>query len=459
MLAGGALWVAASALHVLLVPGGGLDGLFELPLFWALATAPLLVGAMGWLLGDRRREREEAFELYQRAVDEQLAGLAEREWVTRAVVQNAFDAVLILDPSLQVLDANPAAARIFGHTLDALVTQHIEALLPDHDRLERATVVERRTAGGERLGVEWRTRARHADGSLFPVDLHISMLADAGILVYAVREASTRVMREERLVQEALDAQKGREVIEQRRRGSLLQDLGGALRVHLDRVLAQAEELEADGVGTESVGEIVDASHGILERLEELWNLVMWERSQTATTLLPVTVAEVLDGIAEAMEPIARRQRVRLVISLADDLGPVVCDPSLFSWALRNLVRGAVQRGADGEVRIDVAREPGRGTDWVAVFVHDDGPPLDPDTLDRVYLSFATAEAPVVPPEARTGVALAQRLARALGGHVAVDSAEGRGTTFSLRVPMDPTRVREVPTRPPARMDSPPPTS
>ncbi|MEQ1568406.1 MAG: hypothetical protein ABMA64_22410 [Myxococcota bacterium] len=55
------------------------------------------------------------------------------------------------------------------------------------------------------------------------------------------------------------------------------------------------------------------------------------------------------------------------------------------------------------------------------------------------------------PPDARAGVALARRLARALGGHVAVDSRSGVGTAISLRIPIEPGKVKRVPRSPTGR--------
>src|SRR5687768_17740726 len=137
VLAGLALWTGGCLLEMAAEPASrSFVALAEHPMFWALATGPLFFGGLGWMGGDRRREREEAFRLYQVAVDGQFATIAEREWVTRAVVQNAFDAVLILDLQGQVLDANPTAARIFGYGLDDLVTLRIDTLLPDHERLQ-----------------------------------------------------------------------------------------------------------------------------------------------------------------------------------------------------------------------------------------------------------------------------------------------------------------------------------
>jgi len=458
-LAGLALWFSAAAFHIAMTPSqADLLPLLDEPLFWVLATGPLLIGGLGWIAGDRRRERQEAFALYQSAVDGQFADLAEREWVTRAVVQNAFDAVLILELDGAILDANPTASRIFGHSMDHLITLDITALLPDHDRLNKATVVDRRTAGGERLGVEWRTRARHADGSVFSVDLHISMLPEPGLLVYAVRDSTTRISQEARMVSDAVTAEKDRSVLAQRARGTVMLDVGLHLREHLARVLTQAEALrELDEAGTlgASIHEEVSAAW---RWVEQLWNLTAWERATASPTLSPASVGELVDEVVDALGPLARQEGVRLHIRLDDGIGHLITDVPKLAAAMRNVIGHSCMR-ARHDVKVEVKRDPGRGTDWLAMFVRDDGEPLSDDVLNAVVGAYAQEEMLLEPPRGTEAgsLALAQRLARSLGGHIAVEAGPS-GNEFSLRLPMDPSKVKDVPFRPPPSMETPDPS-
>jgi signal transduction histidine kinase len=216
-------------------------------------------------------------------------------------------------------------------------------------------------------------------------------------------------------------------------------------------VLSQVDQLEGEGVHADQIGEahpsgrpsavleIVEASHAILDRLDQLWNLTMWERASSSPSLAPISIAALVEQLSEALGPLVRRNRNRLVVQPAPDV-ELVTDATLFACALRNLVSEAARRTQDGDIRVEAVREPGRGTDWLAVFVHDDGPILAPEALDSVYLASGDG----VAIGERAGLVLAQRLARSLGGHLSAESAVGRGTTFSLRMPLDPTKVKEV---------------
>ncbi|MEQ1505187.1 MAG: PAS domain S-box protein, partial [Myxococcota bacterium] len=408
-----ALWLAAAAVHVGAATGRPLG---REPVLWVLVAAPVVVGLAGWVAGWRRLDRERLDTQLRKGAEQKLRELASREWVTRSMLQNAFDAVLIVSGDGVVLDANVAAGRMFGNSGEGMVGFAIATLLPDHDRLGIPT--DRWT---DPHGVELRTRAQHADGSVFPVDVHASPVDDRRIRLYTVREASTRMKQEERLVREAVATQRDKWVLEQRKRGLVLQMLGNGLRDSVDRMLA---EVDAAHPGMD------DLLYGMLEQLDQLWTLAMWERSGASPTVGPVELAAVLREVVADVRVVADRQRNRLVTDVMDGVDEIVTDANLLACALRTIVLLALRRIQDATVRVEVVREPGRGTDWVTVFVEDDGAALTTDQLDAIQAAFEVSEEASPPPDARAGVALARRLARALGGHVAVDSRSGVGTAI-----------------------------
>jgi hypothetical protein len=94
-------------------------------------------------------------------------------------------------------------------------------------------------------------------------------------------------------------------------------------------------------------------------------------------------------------------------------------------------------------VTLEVVREPGRDSDWLSVFVGCENTPgslLGDLSEDRLARAFQWSEE--VMPRNDVGLALAQRLARGLGGHVSVDAEPGHPLRLSLRIPVDPTRAR-----------------
>jgi two-component system sensor histidine kinase FlrB len=107
----------------------------------------------------------------------------------------------------------------------------------------------------------------------------------------------------------------------------------------------------------------------------------------------------------------------------------VVGDRKAVAGALTNLLENAVQAlEAGGEIRFD-ARLDGP----VARFaVADNGRGIEPALQSRLFEPFFTTR----PDGTGLGLAIARGVARAHGGDIRIDSAPGRGTTFTLTLAM-----------------------
>lgn len=133
-------------------------------------------------------------------------------------------------------------------------------------------------------------------------------------------------------------------------------------------------------------------------------------------------------------------QKVQIVLRLAPDLGPIRADPCQVEQVIMNLAlngRDAMPRGGCltfTTTNLDVheptavapSLSPGR---YVALCVSDTGAGMNDETKSHLFESFYTTKS-----ERGTGLGLStvQRIIRGSGGHIAVQSEQGRGTTFSI---------------------------
>ena len=138
-------------------------------------------------------------------------------------------------------------------------------------------------------------------------------------------------------------------------------------------------------------------------------------------------LAEVHDIAVAAAQP--RNVRVQMHLDGAG-AARVAGDEGQLRRALVNLAHNAVQACAEdgsGEVTLGCARGDGE----VLVTVRDTGAGIDPDILAKIWTPFYTTK------QSGTGLGLAfvRDIARDHGARLAVDSAPGRGTTFTLALP------------------------
>lgn len=101
---------------------------------------------------------------------------------------------------------------------------------------------------------------------------------------------------------------------------------------------------------------------------------------------------------------------------------------------MRNFISNALKFTARGEVRVTARCEsPG----WITFAVSDTGIGIAPEHLGDLFQDFVQLDSPVQKRWRGTGLglSLSKRLAELLGGKVDVQSAVGRGSTFSVTIP------------------------
>ena len=147
----------------------------------------------------------------------------------------------------------------------------------------------------------------------------------------------------------------------------------------------------------------------------------------------PVALPELVEETLALLEPELREAGVRLEVDCGRLLPPVTVEPVQVEQVLVNLVRNAVEalRGAgapEGRVRIR-ARAPDR--DHVEVRVLDNGPGLDPEVAEKVFMPFNTNK----PEGLGLGLSLSRSLIEAHGGHLRL-CREGPGACFAFTLPV-----------------------
>jgi signal transduction histidine kinase len=122
----------------------------------------------------------------------------------------------------------------------------------------------------------------------------------------------------------------------------------------------------------------------------------------------------------------------------AEGLPPVSLDARVLRRALVNLLENALQalEGRTGALEVRVERDAERES-WVRVEIRDEGAGMDPETLARLFEPYFSTR------DTGTGLGLpiARRAVEQHGGELTANSAPGRGTTMTLRLPSCPTRT------------------
>jgi two-component system, OmpR family, sensor kinase len=272
---------------------------------------------------------------------------------------------------------------------------------------------------------------RFAGGDLTPRRLTSSDRAELGALTAAFNGAATQVAA-------ALDERI--RVEEQMRR--FVADAGHELRTPLTAIGGFVDLLERGAIRDPQTRERAFATLRAetlrMRRLvERLMTLARLERPEAAV-LETVDVAEIAAGAVEEAVA-ARRGDVRLVRPDASLLA--LAEPGELHEAIRNLVDNALKYGAGSPIAVALRRDG----DQVELRVTDGGPGIPAAERPHVFERFFRGEQTAGIEGSGLGLAIAERAARRCGGSVRLDERGTPGTTFVLRLPGRPARVRLEP--------------
>jgi signal transduction histidine kinase/ActR/RegA family two-component response regulator len=314
-----------------------------------------------------------------------------------------------------------------------------------------------RHADGDTRWVEVRAQAvLGPDGSLESI---IGTMRDAQAEV-DYREALAASERQARELVDAFEAARDEAIRASTAKTAFLSRMSHELRTPLNAVLGFAQLLALDPLTPEQAEAVHHIRHGgrhLLDLINEIVDISRIEAGRLSLTMQTVDATAMLGEAVQLVGGLARHYDVTVVAEDVQAPVPHVhADQQRVTQVLLNLTSNAVKynrpggsvhvacrAGAPGEVRFDVS---------------DTGPGIPEHLLPRLFEPFDRLGAENSDVEGTgIGLALADALARAMGGRIEVSTTVGGGSTFTLvlrAAPTMPSRVEPVDHEPDAQRDS-----
>jgi PAS domain S-box-containing protein len=189
--------------------------------------------------------------------------------------------------------------------------------------------------------------------------------------------------------------------------------------------------------------EMVDLLHGsgtsLLRVLNDVLDFSKIDAGKVELELEPTDLRQFISGLLATMAPNAAAKGLSLTAAVAGELPTwIATDPTRLRQILVNLLGNATKFTATGSVRLSINGATGPDGSFLQFAVSDSGIGIAPDVIQRLFEPFTQADASTTRTFGGTGLGLtiSRRLARLLGGDIAVTSEPGQGSTFTLRVPL-----------------------
>lgn len=348
--------------------------------------------------------------------------------------------IVITDPTQPdnpIVDINPAFTALTGYERSAVLGRNCRFLQgPDTD----PEVVERLRVELETQSDSFETLLNYRrDGSPFWNDLSIAAVRDAsGAVTHFVGVLSDATERKlhELALQVALEAAQAGV----RAKTQFLAMMSHELRTPLQAVLGYAHFLLHGPSGSltpeqrEDVNAIQLSAGRMVTLIEQLLDLTRMEAGRLDLAVEPVDLPEILDQVQQDIAPMIADKALTFEVHLPARLPRIQCDPLRLRQILLNLVGNAVKFTDTGGITVEVTATASDAN----IVVRDTGIGIAPGALPLIFEEFRQVDSRLTRRYggAGLGLAISQRLAEQMHGQITVESKEGVGSAFTLRLPL-----------------------
>lgn len=277
--------------------------------------------------------------------------------------------------------------------------------------------------------------------SVCAATLYTSMMA---VYYASVVTAQSALRREaERHVVTAAKMRKAKEEAERSNEAKsvFLAKMNHHLRTPLNAVIGYSEILleDAEERGEESqmrdLERINSAGRHLLALVTDVLDVGKITSNDVELVLRPVDLAGLIDDVASTCGTLVTVNRNEFVVDKGDDLGTVMIDETRLRQIVFNLLSNAGKFTSKGVVTLSISR----AADTFVISVKDTGIGISRQNIEKLFTDFSQAEASTAAKYGGTGLGLAlcRSLCHLMGGEISVESDVGRGSTFSVRLPIE----------------------
>jgi signal transduction histidine kinase/CheY-like chemotaxis protein/HPt (histidine-containing phosphotransfer) domain-containing protein/HAMP domain-containing protein len=233
-----------------------------------------------------------------------------------------------------------------------------------------------------------------------------------------------------------------------RAKSSFLAAMSHEIRTPMNGVIGMIDLLWQGHLEAEQrkmLGTIRSSAFSLLQIINDILDFSKIEAGKLDLELLPISIRDVVEGVAETLLPEVQKKRLRLRIFIDPDIpARVTADQVRLRQILFNLMGNAVKftdnrEGRSGEVYIGAYATPPTGDEKARVTfaIRDSGIGMTEESRKGLFQPFTQAEESTTRRFGGTGLGLSicKNLTDIMGGSITVESGVGKGSTFSVSIP------------------------
>ncbi|NJO15099.1 MAG: response regulator [Thioploca sp.] len=382
------------------------------------------------------------------------AALAHLSRQNQLILDAAGEGICGLDLKGNISFINPAAARMLKCTPEELIGRHhhqtIHYAYSDGKSYPLAecpilNAMEKKDFNHVENEVFWCR-----DGNPFPVEYIATPLIEEEQVTGVVITFSDITVR--KATETAL--QNAKEAAEQANlaKSQFLANMSHELRTPLNAIIGYSEILieevreEAIEAGLSpdemnsitDLNKIHDAGKHLLGLINDVLDISKIEAGKMDIYNETFPVTEMLHEVLSTIQPLIAKKNNTLNVEIADNLGTLFTDLTKLRQMLLNMLSNASKFTEQGLIQLSITTEDRDGISWILFTVSDTGIGMTAEQQAKLFKAFTQADNSTTRKYGGTGLGLVitKRFAEMMGGTITVVSEVGKGSTFTIHLPL-----------------------
>jgi len=385
--------------------------------------------------GDEIGELVQTFNQMIRELKHQRAELVHKDYVD-SIIKAMTDTLMVVSPQGEIKTVNRATCQLLGYDEVDLLGRPVTDILAGHESGSGSGSAGHVESLEVTHAEKWyRTRS----GNSIPVLFSGSAMRDSAgnlIGVVCIAQDITELKHFEQQLQSA------REMAEaaSQYKSTFLANMSHELRTPLNAIIGYSEMLqeEAQDIAltdfVPDLQKIQNAGKHLLGLINDILDLSKIEAGKMSLYLEDFDIAEMIRDVAATVQPLVAKNANRLGVNCPEGVGRMHADVTKVRQTLFNLLSNACKFTERGTIELTVERQEER----ILLRVRDTGVGMTSEQQSRLFEAFTQADASTSGKYGGTGLGLAisRRFCRMMDGDLYCESEPGRGSTFTVVLPL-----------------------